>query len=761
VAKAARKKKQNAALPTREQVVDFIRESTGAVGKREIAREFNLHGAEKIALKTLLNDLKHDGLLDGSRKRGVRPAGSLPNVTVVDIRSISNDGEMHAEPVKWEADTPPPIIEVLPDGRRAPGVGDRLLVKLTRDDDSRYTARIIRRIERSADTLLGVFEPGPNAGTIDAVDRRIRFDVIVPNGQEKGAKRGELVLAEFLPGRPMGARAARVMERYGRADGPQAISLIAIRSHDIPQQFSPAALDGAKQAKPVSATGRADLRKIPLVTIDGADARDFDDAVWAAPSEKTKNPGGWTLIVAIADVAHYVRPGSALDKDAYERGNSVYFPDRVVPMLPEALSNDLCSLRPKEDRGCVAAHMEIDSEGRLLSHKFERAIMRSAARFTYDQVQAAADGVLDDETGPLLDNAIKPLYGAFQALRKGRLRRGTLEIEMPERKVILDDKGAVKAIAPVARLDSHRLIEEFMITANVAAAENLERRNLPCMYRIHEPPDMAGLEALRTVLHSVNLTLSIGHNFSPDDFNKILVKTRGTPHAQLVSEMVLRAQSKAVYSPGNRGHFGLSLPRYAHFTSPIRRYSDLLVHRALVGGKADELPDDAAGSMDAWGEHISQTERRAMVAERDTKDRYAAAFHADNIGADFAATVSGVIRAGLFVTLTETGASGLVPASMLPGGRWRYDEKQQALVGDRSSGRYRLGQAVQVRLREANPLTGSLVMEVLTSGSRTEDTSLSKSKPRKTKTKAKLAKGKRKKREKQKAGNSSKYKNKS
>ncbi|HEX7006026.1 MAG TPA: VacB/RNase II family 3'-5' exoribonuclease, partial [Alphaproteobacteria bacterium] len=454
----------------------------------------------------------------------------------------------------------------------------------------------------------------------------------------------------------------------------------------------------------------------------GADARDFDDAVWAEPDPDPRNRGGWHLIVAIADVAHYVRPGDALDKAARERGNSVYFPDRVVPMLPEALSNDLCSLRPNEDRACLAAQLWINRDGRLLRHRFDRALMRSAARLTYEQVQAARDGCPDDVTGPLLEPVLNPLYGAYRVLERARKKRGALEIDLPERQIVLGDDGKVASITPRARLDSHRLIEEFMILANVAVAEALEAKRQPCMYRVHEAPDPERVQALREFLETLGLNLAKGQVLKPAHFNRILERSADTPHARMVHELVLRTQAQAKYSPDNVGHFGLALRRYAHFTSPIRRYSDLLVHRALIGGfglgPGGIGPEDAA-RFPEQGEHISATERRAVAAERDATDRYVAAFLADRVGAIFGGAISGVTRFGLFVTLDETGADGFVPMRRLPRDYYEHDEARHCLIGRSGGPRFDLGGRVQVRLVEANPITASLLFDLVEGG--TED----------------------------------------
>ena len=568
----------------------------------------------------------------------------------------------------------------------------------------------MRRIDDAPGRILGVFRPGHGESRIVPTDRRSKAEWLVPAGQDAGAQNEEIVLAEPLPQhRPLGLKPARIVQRLGQLGDARSISLIAIHTHDIPQVFPEATVAAAKRARAVRLGRRTDLRELPLITIDGADARDFDDAVFAEPDPN--QPGGFRLLVAIADVAHYVRPDSALDTEAGIRGNSVYFPDRVVPMLPEALSNGWCSLRPQQDRGCLFVDMRIDRQGHKTSHRFGRGLMRSAARLTYEQVQAAADTQRD-----ISGVSLAPLYGAFQALLAARQQRGTLDLDLPEQKVVLDEAGRVASVAPRPRLDSHRLIEEFMVLANVAAAEELERLHQPCMYRVHAPPSDEKLEALRGFLSTLGISMPAGGQVHPRDLDRVLRRHAGTPESKLISEVMLRSLSQAAYSPDNIGHFGLALPRYAHFTSPIRRYADLLVHRALVKGLRlgpDGVTDDQARAFPEIGDRITGTERRAQQAERDAVDRYLTTFMAARIGEQFAARVSGVTRFGLFVTVPDTGASGLVPFASLPDDYWQYDEREQTLTGRRTRQVYRLAQAVDVVLSEANLVTGGMVFHVL------------------------------------------------
>jgi ribonuclease R len=706
-------------FPTKDAILALIRSSATPVGKREIARAFKLSGSDhRERLKDLLRELEADGAVERGRNKRVAPPQALPEVAVLEISGVDPDGEAQARPLTWNGEGAPPRIFLLPERKGAPplAVGDRLLAKLARINDRLYEARIIRRIEGGHETrVLGVYRPAADGGRITPTDRRNRTEFFVLPPNRGDAEAGDLVLAEILPAGRLGLPQARVVDRFGSTAEPRAISLIAIHTHGLPTVFPHGALREAELASVPSLVGREDLRAIPFVTIDGADARDFDDAVWAEADNDPANPEGWRLIVAIADVSYYVRPGSSLDRAAYERGNSVYFPDRVVPMLPEALSNGLCSLRPNEDRACLAFQLWIDRNGALIRHRLTRGLMRSTARLTYEQVQNCHEGRTDDATGPLADTVIAPLYGAYARLWEARVRRRTLDLDLPERRVVVDERGRVGDIATRVRLDSHRLIEEFMIAANVAAAEVLEAPSMPGLFRVHDQPSMDKMETLRAFLSSIGLTFPKGEALKPEHFTRILRRVEGTPDSQLVSEVILRAQAQAAYSPDNIGHFGLALSRYAHFTSPIRRYADLIVHRALiralklgVGG----LDDAAMERLTEIGDHLSATERRAATAERDAVDRFTAAHLADRVGARFAGRVSGVTRFGLFIRLDDSGADGLVPISALPDDRYEHDETARALVGQRTGARYRLSAPVTVILVEADPLTGSTLFRL-------------------------------------------------
>lgn len=695
----------------------FIEASEGPVTKREISNALNIKGTEDRALlKKGLRRLERDGKIERVPGGAWTVSGGLPDVLPIDIVELDLDGDLFARPVEWdEAEQgPPPRIEVDPDGTGHPAlaVGDRTLAKITRNEDGIYTATIMRKIEAARDRIIGELKKRKIGFVLQPASRKMKDDYIIDQKDAIGARPGDMVAADVLPSRGGSKRKAKVVEILGDANDPKLISVLAMQQVGIRPEFPEEVIDSAKDFKVPDLGKRQDLRSIPLVTIDGEDARDFDDAVFA---EKTED--GWHLIVAIADVSYYVRPGSPLDIEARKRGNSTYFPDRVVPMLPEILSNDLCSLRPHENRACMAFHLWIDESGKLVKHKIVRGIMRSAARLVYEQVQAAMDGQPDDTTGPLLESVIKPLYAAWQVLDKARNKRGALDLDLPEKKIVVDfETGKMTGVTNRVRMDSHRLIEEFMILANVAAAQALEARKSPCVYRIHDTPSPEKIGALSEFVDSFGLSMPKGNVPKPENFNRLLTKAKDMPYSHLVTEMVLRSQAQAVYAAENIGHFGLALQRYAHFTSPIRRYADLVVHRSLVkayGLGEGGLSDREVVTIDETCDHISQTERASAEAERNAVDRFAAAYLSSQIGAHFAGRINGVTRFGLFVSLTESGADGLVPIRSLPNDYYIHDEKQHTLIGRRNGLVFRMGAPVEVKILEADPLTGSTVFEIL------------------------------------------------
>ena len=615
-------------MPSKPQILSWIADNPALTSKRDIARAFGLKGAERMELKRVLRELQDEGHL-AKRRRSYRDPDALPPVTVLEVRP-SPEGDLFARPLEWHGDGEAPKVLVLPRASDpALGSGDRILAKLTRvHDEHHYEARLIRRIGTNPLRLLGIFRAGSEGGRIVPIDKSGAKEWVVPPGAAGGARDGELVEGEAQGVRArLGLPRARVIERLGDPSAPRAVSLIAIHQHGIPDDFPDAAVAEADAMRPAGLRGREDLRDLPLVTIDPEDARDHDDAVWAEPDPEGE--GGHVLWVAIADVAHYVRPGTALDREAWRRGNSTYFPDRVVPMLPDRLSGDLCSLHEGVPRPVIALRMRIDAGGTLLDHRFVRGLMRSAASLTYEEVQAAMDGEPSDRAGPLMDPVIRPLYAAYEALRRARARREPLELDLPERRIVLSEDGRVTSVAFKPRLDAHRLIEEFMVTANVAAAEALERRRTPLLYRVHEEPAPERIEALRETAEASGLSLAKGQVLRTAQLNRLLDQAAGTPDAELLSIATLRSMQQAYYGPANLGHFGLALRAYAHFTSPIRRYADLVVHRALVrahGWGDDGLTDGEIARLEETAEHISETERRSMAAERDTVDRYLAAY---------------------------------------------------------------------------------------------------------------------------------------
>jgi len=702
-------------MPDRETLLRHLRES-GQTDRAEIARAFGLKGADRRALREMLKSLEADGSLARRGRKAFAESGALPEVGVADIVERDPDGELLVRLTRAED---APLVPLAPDrtgeAGPAPGLGDRLLVRFVKLENGEFEARLIKRLGQSAHRMLGVVRKARGEVRVEAVDRRSKQSLVLPDASD--LRDGDLVVAQVGPAdRRFGPHRGKLLEVVGREDEPRAASLIAIHTHGIPTGFSDAAEAEAEHAKAPTLAGREDLRDIPLITIDPADARDHDDAVFAQADDDEKNPGGWIVWVAIADVAAYVRPGSALDREAREKGNSVYFPDRVEPMLPERLSNGLCSLREGENRACLAVRMVFGADGRKRSHRFVRGLMRSAAKLSYEQAQAAVDGAPDEKTGPLLGGILLPLWEAFQVLKKGRDARSPVEIASSERRVAMDETGRITAISPRASLEAHKLIEEMMIQANVAAAEMLETKRTPLIYRIHDAPSPEKLQALADFLETLDVRWAKGERVSTERFNRLLDQMRATPNADIVNEVVLRTQMQAIYSDENIGHFGLNLSRYAHFTSPIRRYSDLIVHRGLIralGFGDDGLADSDLARIKDTAEMVTFAERRAMAAERDAMNRYIAAFLADHVGAEFTGKVTGVTRFGLFVRLADTGADGLVPVSTLGGEYFVHDDKTHALVGERSGARWPLGMTVQVKLVEATPVTGGLLFEML------------------------------------------------
>lgn len=712
--------------PSREDILAFVADNPGRAGKREIARHFRIIGGARIHLKKMLKDLSEEGLIEKRNKRMIRP-GDLPPVFVANLIGRDSDGDLLGVPVDWDEDAgDPPRILVLTGKTKAtqPGVGDRALIRLTEAEsgpEASHIARVIKVLEKKQGAVLGIFRKrdGDRLPYLEPIDRKQR-ELDVDPSDLKEADDGDLVSVQVTRSGRFGNPRASIIERFGSMNSEKAVSEIALQSHGIPHVFPAAVEAQAEEAKPVETLGkREDWRRIPLITIDPPDAKDHDDAVFAEPDDSPENHGGQIVYVAIADVAYYVTPGSPMDREANIRGNSVYFPDRVIPMLPERISNQLCSLRELEDKPALGVRMVFDKTGRKISHTFHRVLMRSAAKLSYHQAQKAIDGLPDDKTGTLLEGVLQPIWDAYAVVKKGRDAREPLELDLPERKIKLKDDGTVDHVFVPERLDAHKLIEEFMIQANVAAAETLEKKKSPLLYRVHDASTPEKLESLKDFLSTLNMKLPSSGGLRPSVFNGILAKVKDSPQANLVNEVVLRSQAQAEYAPQNIGHFGLNLRRYAHFTSPIRRYADLIVHRGLIsvlGLGKDGLPEGIESKLEAIGAEISAAERRAMLAERDTIDRLIALWMSDQIGATFQGRIAGVVKSGMFIRLQDTGADGFVPASTIGLDYYRYDEGSHALIGDKTGETYQLGDQVEVKLVEAAPFAGALTFELLSHG---------------------------------------------
>ena len=706
-------------IPSKPEILQWVSDNPTLTSKRDIAKAFGIKGAERIELKRVLKELEAEGHLE-KRRKTYRDPDKLPPVSVLQVLAPTPDGDLLAKPLEWLGEGSEPVVMVLPRASDpALGQGDRILARLSevKDQAHHYEARLIRRIGTNPIRILGVFRKGAEGGRIVPIDKGQDKEWLVPEGATGGAKDGELIEAEQSgPRSRMGLPKARIVARLGDPTAPKAVSLIAVHQHGIPDHFPDAVIAEADSAKPAGLSGREDLRDLPLITIDPADARDHDDAVFAHPDDDPKNEGGHVVWVAIADVAHYVTPGSALDAEARKRGNSTYFPDRVVPMLPDRLSGDLCSLHEGVPRACIAVRMVLNAAGEKISHRFVRGLMQSAASLNYAEVQAAADGNASDKTQPLLAPVIQPLFAAYAATKKARAARQPLDLDLPERKIILTDDGKVASVTFAERFDAHRLIEEFMILANVAAAEELSRLRRPLLYRVHEEPSPEKLDALRDVAQASGFTLAKGQVLKTQHLNNLLDAAIGTEFSELINLSTLRSMTQAYYFPENFGHFGLAFRSYAHFTSPIRRYADLIVHRALISGYGwgtDGLSAEDTEQLEATAQHISDTERRSMAAERDTTDRYLAAYLSERVGNEFTGRISGIARFGVFVKLDETGADGLVPMRELGNEYFHHDREANTLMGADSGLEIRLGQVATVRLAEAVPVTGGLLLELV------------------------------------------------
>jgi len=704
-------------LPSNDDILEFLSESQNPVSKRELSQAFEIKGELRRPFREQLRKMTKKNHIEKQKDGLFTLPNSLPDVATLIIAGLSADGELMAEPEKFAGDDKPKIFVITDDPAHARLVaGTRVLAKMRRTQNDEYDAHVMRVLdsETAQSSIIGMVRKHKKGFMLEPADKRARDEFFVQPTDIGDAKDGDLVVAtpQSAP-RGMKKKFARVLEIIGHESERKIISILSAYENGLNEEFPAEVITSTADMTVPSLGKRQDLRGIPLVTIDGSDARDFDDAVFA----EKQDGDGYHLIVAIADVAHYVHPETPLDDEAYRRGNSTYFPDRVIPMLPEKLSNDVCSLRPHEERACIAAHMWIDSQGNLTRYKFVRGLMKSHARLTYEQLQAAKDGLPDDTTKPLLKDVVAPLYEVFDILFEHRSERGALDLDLPERQILINEDNEMTGVTLRTRFDSHRLIEEFMILANVAAASALEDKQAsdkyPCVYRVHERPEASKLDSIRDFLKAFDLAFPKGQVIRSPQINDLLRQASELPYSQIISQVILRTQSQARYSTKNKGHFGLALDRYAHFTSPIRRYADLLVHRSLI--KAYNLGDGGLSdaemvSLEERTDHISQTERQSMMAERSATDRFTSAYLSDKIGEEFKGKITGVTRFGLFVILADTGADGFIPMRSMKTDFYEHNEQQHALIGKRHGRVYRLGASVDVRLVEANPLTGSTIV---------------------------------------------------
>lgn len=709
-------KKTDSPTDIRQEILNTIKSSHHPLTKNQIAKILGLKGEQRIILKQTLKELYQSGeVVRGSRRRLTIEASTdttaIGDIIAVEVFDVDEDGDLLAHPIEWPENEKPPLIRLvnLPSsykqGRSALGITSKLMARIVQQKPYEWQATALRRLEKDTKTHIGIFSPNRHGGYLSSCNRKDSFNgAQINHTQAEGLKPGDVV--KFSAGH---RHELKIITRIGSIDDPHIFSELAIHGFNLSHEFSPEVLKVANAGKVPDLGNRTDYRNIDLVTIDGEDARDFDDAVWAEADVDPHNVDGWRAVVAIADVSYYVRAGSALDKEAYERGNSVYFPDRVVPMLPEALSNNLCSLRPNEDRACMAIEMIITVHGKLKSFRVKRGLMRSRARLTYRQVQNALDGKPDETTEQLYDSVLKPLYGVYKSLIKAREQRCTLDLDVPERQILFDKNGDVKDIVLRERFDSHKLIEELMIAANVAAAKTLIAKNWPCMFRIHDKPDTTRIENLKQVLKQLKLGFSKASSPEPRQFNTLLHEVKNHKYERMINDLVLRSQAQAKYSPENVGHFGLSLSHYAHFTSPIRRYSDLIVHRCLISALelGEDGYDEKPNNLDKLGDHISQTERIAAQAEREVSDRFAISYVSNKVGETFTTIIVGVNRVGLFVEIPSSGAQGFIPKHSM-GSDFYFDEQNHRFVGRRAKTTYQLGDAIESILIEANVVTNSL-----------------------------------------------------
>ena len=689
-------------IPSREAILLLLDGHAAPMTEEAIAAALQLDDAvRQAALAKRLAAMLRDGQLLLNRRGGYAPARKLDLIAGQIIANAEGFGFLRA-------DSGGDDLYLAPLEMRKVLHGDRVLASVVGvDRRGRRQGAIVEILQRRNPRLVGRVARARGIVTVLPDDKRLHQPVLIPAGQDLAARDGQILIAEITDA-PDGVRGpiGRVVESLGEKLTPSLIVRMAIAAHDLPQHWSDA-VRAETAATPLQVDAglhadREDLRALPLVTIDGEDARDFDDAVHVRPL----GDGGFRLWVAIADVAYYVPVGSALDGEAEARGTSVYFPGFVVPMLPEVLSNGICSLKPEVDRLALVCEMRIDARGQVMRARFAHAVIRSHARLTYTQVWQALSGepAARKALGALWP-AIADLHALYRVLAAARAARGAIEFDSPEMHFRLDAAGEVQALGAYERNDAHRLIEECMIAANVQAARYLARRRLPVLYRVHEKPPQEKYADLLEFLREFKLRLPVWDAVTPQDFRQLLARVGERPEALLLQSVLLRAQSLAVYQAQNGGHFGLALDAYTHFTSPIRRYPDLLVHRAIGHALAGGTPAGYAytpEAMTALAQHCSRRERVADEAEREVDERYQCAFMERHVGARYAGVVTGVTSFGLFVQMIETRISGLVHVTQLPADYYHFDAQRRLLQGERTRRAYRLGDPVQVQVLRAS-----------------------------------------------------------
>jgi ribonuclease R len=690
-------------IPSREAILTLLAERGELLTAEAVAAALDLHTEYDInALGKRLHAMVRDGQLLQNRRGGYAPVQKLHLIPGLVLANAEGYGFLR--PDEGGDD-----LYLSPQQMKAVMHGDRVLASVVGiDRRGRRQGAIVEVLQRRSPRLVGrvVVENGVTMVSPD--DRRLHLDIMIPPGKENGARSGQIVIAEITdPPSAHRGPLGLIISVLGERLQPSLAVEMAIASHNLPHEWPAEVTRQAEEVEPqvtaAERSGRTDLRKLPLVTIDGADARDFDDAVFAEPLEQ----GGFRLVVAIADVSHYVLVGTVLDREAYDRSTSTYFPGFVVPMLPETLSNGICSLNPKVERLCMVCDMTVDAEGEVVRSKFYDAVMRSHARLTYNKVWQAVGEKDRDARHEVADvlPQLEHLHQLYKLLSKARKRRGAIDFETPEVKFRLAPSGEVVSMGAEPRNDAHKLIEECMISANVQAARFLSKKKIPALYRVHAPPPEEKYEDLQKFLAEFKLRMPPAAEVTPADFSALLKKVRGKPEEGLVQTVLLRSQSMAIYSPENGGHFGLALDAYAHFTSPIRRYPDLLVHRAIrhainKGKATDYVYNDS--TMASMAVHCSQRERRAEEAERDVDERFKCSWMEKHVGSEFDGVVTGVTSFGLFVELTESRVSGLIHISQLPNDYYRFEPSRHLLEGERTGNHFRLGDFARVQVLRAS-----------------------------------------------------------